>query len=533
MKVFLNFRLVFSFCCLIFAYQTGQAENETPERHYVEIGAKECAACHSHPSPLYQQLGVTSFIRLVEAREWFERDKHAVAYQMVRFGDAADGVDPSNGTELSESNRLSQSICEQLGWKKGDNNFERQCLTCHVGLDANADMTKLRLESLRFGVQCEACHGPGSGYTEREHHQQVSWRSKTPEQKAALGMRDLRSPTVAANVCLSCHLGDIEQNRFVTHAMYAAGHPPLPPFDLQVFMEAMPPHWQPLSNEVDPDRKGEESIVKFELEKEFYDINFKIRTEEDKKRFFEGYHETQRSMIGAIVAQQKGYRLTFDLAETPDRWGDFAIYDCMGCHQELKANKARTREANRVPGRAYPARWWNIESSVPAVIASIKGNTTDTFFATFDQVPFGDRSMLLATKQEFRRGFNQNFGELLEQSKRPLTELQARAWLVELYRSRKNQLHDYWLAKQTAWMFQVGILELIQHRVLADQPSQQLLESLKQELQLDIFGSQQESVLKKQRIVLESAKNFDVEKCRGLFDQLVRLLEPPLNASAK
>ncbi len=530
MKQATNILLVVALACLAFLCRTVKAENANPEKQPVEIGAKECAACHSHPSPLYQQLGVTSFIRLVEAREWFERDKHAIAYDLVRFPDGGDDIDAKNPTEPFKSNRLSQSICEQLGWQKGDSNFERQCLTCHAGLDAKTDIAKLRNDSLRFGIQCEACHGPGSEYTQRENHQQVSWRAKTPEEKSALGMRNLRSPTVAANVCLSCHLGDMAQNRFVTHAMYAAGHPPLPPFELQVFLQAMPPHWKSLAEHNDPVHKAERAIHKFGLEQEFYDVNFKIKSDADWTKFFEGYRETQRSLVGAIVAQQKGFQLVNHLAEKPEHWGDFAIYDCMGCHQELKPNNARPKEPNRIPGRAYPSRWWNIESSVPTAIVTVNPDATKAFLATFDQVPFGDRAKLLAIKQEYRHGFDQNFGEWLAQDKRPLTELQVRAWLVGLYRSRSNQLHDYWLAKQTAWMFQVGIRDLMQHGALADQPSQQLLESLKQELQLDIFGSQRESVLNKQRLVLENAKNFDVEKCRALFEQLVILIEPALNA---
>ena len=74
------------------------------------IGVKECAACHSAPSPIYKALGVTRFVRLVEATEWLERDKHAYAYELVR-------QDLSQG-ELEKverkSNKLSVDITSKL-----------------------------------------------------------------------------------------------------------------------------------------------------------------------------------------------------------------------------------------------------------------------------------------------------------------------------------------------------------------------------------------------------------------------------------
>jgi hypothetical protein len=186
------------------------------------IGLKECAACHSAPSPVYQYLGVTQFVRLVEAKEWLEQDKHAYSYQLVRQDLDSDELDKPE----RKSNKLSVEITSKLKWTKGDGNFEGKCLTCHAGQTVADRSSKM---DARFGVQCESCHGPGSEYTKREHHQQVSWRSLAPEKKTELGMWDLTSPSTAAAVCLSCHLGNISEDRFVTHDMYAAGHPVLPP----------------------------------------------------------------------------------------------------------------------------------------------------------------------------------------------------------------------------------------------------------------------------------------------------------------
>ena len=88
------------------------------------IGVKECAACHSAPSPIYQFIGVTSFVRLVEATEWLERDKHAYAYKLVRQDLSPDQLELPN----RKSNKLSVEISRKLKWAEGDGSFERKCL---------------------------------------------------------------------------------------------------------------------------------------------------------------------------------------------------------------------------------------------------------------------------------------------------------------------------------------------------------------------------------------------------------------------
>jgi hypothetical protein len=232
------------------------------------VGLKECAACHSNPSPVYQRLDVTQFVRLVESREWMQRDKHAYAYELIKI----DGLSPEEmKLPNRQSNQRSLTILQNLQWNVThdaqsnewivkDDRFAQQCLTCHVGADHRNPLPDQRV--LQFGVQCESCHGPGSEYIQTQNHQQTSWRAKTPEQKAHLGMWDIRSPSISAKICYSCHMGDLSQNRFVTHQFYAAGHPPLPPVELQTFLDAMPPHWRTLQEKPYPALLNETNITR-------------------------------------------------------------------------------------------------------------------------------------------------------------------------------------------------------------------------------------------------------------------------------
>ena len=51
-------------------------------------------------------------------------------------------------------------------------------------------------------------------------------------------------PSNAHKLCLSCHVGNAAQGKVITHAMYAAGHPPLPAMDIATFALNQPQHWR-------------------------------------------------------------------------------------------------------------------------------------------------------------------------------------------------------------------------------------------------------------------------------------------------
>lgn len=473
------------------------------------IGVKECAACHSVPSPIYQFRGVTKFVRLVESNEWLKKDKHAYAYQLVR-------IDKSE----NKSNERSLEITKRLKYKEGD--FERNCLTCHAGLNANEVLSspeavqehKLDLE---FGVRCESCHGPGSEYTKREHHQQTSWRVKTPEAKSDLGMWDLTSPSTAAAVCLSCHLGNIAENRFVTHDMYAAGHPVLPPFDLQVFLNAMPPHWKTLQ---------EKPI--FDKQSEYYQAHFDIKGNSDEIRaMIKGsYDKTRRSMIGGLVANDVGLDLIHQGAERTETWGDYSNYNCMGCHQNLKKNITTVRLESRIPGRPFPANWLTLD--FPKIHDSNK-ETQDILrrelLESFNSVPFGDAQRIIQLRDRQRQSFEQRFLDRRKMERQVMSKEDVLQWLLFLTQSRQDSLNDFWVARQTAWMVCVAIDELVEKKGIpldaiasVDATKKELQTLLKLELQI----KREESVLDSQPDILEIANRFDSARCEELVKALVQ-----------
>ena len=475
------------------------------------IGVKECAACHSAPSPIYQNRGLTRFVRLVESNEWLRWDKHAYAYQLVRLD-----------KPKQKSNELSREITTKLNYKDGD--FERNCLTCHAGLNANEDYSNRDVKlDLELGVRCESCHGPGSEYTKREHHQQTSWRGLKPEEKSELGMWDLTSPSTAASVCLSCHLGNIAENRFVTHAMYAAGHPVLPPFDLQVFLNAMPPHWKTIQeksgfgNTLDPNDP--------QLEAKYISAHYDITgsPEELRAAIKESYDKTRRSMMGGLVANDVGLDLIHQAAAKTETWGDYSNYNCMGCHQELKKNSSAVRLDSRIPGRPFPANWLTLD--YPKIHASGQ-ETHETLrrelLASFNAVPFGDAQRINQLRDRQRQSFEERFLDRRKVERQVMSKEDVLKWLQFLTQSRQDSMNDFWVARQTAWMVCVAIDELVEHKAIAVETVDATKKELQKLLRLELPMKQTESVLDSQSDILETANRFDSARCGVLLKALVQ-----------
>jgi hypothetical protein len=183
-------------------------------------GADECKACHTQQTNV-DQTGSLTFVTLTEYAIWKTLDKHAQAYAVLK---------------TARSRRMG----ELLGNVKVTDP-QTGCLNCHA---MNALKTNKEVETFtpEDGVSCGGCHGPSSKWF--AEHSVPSWRKLSPQEKAEKGMVDLRDPAVRAELCMSCHVGNAAQGKVVTHAMFAAGHPPLPPFEVALFSKNMPQHWR-------------------------------------------------------------------------------------------------------------------------------------------------------------------------------------------------------------------------------------------------------------------------------------------------
>lgn len=293
-----------------------------------------CATCHSADpaAPQNHRFARTNasheFILLSEGGHWDKHDPHSVAFKALQG---------------EQGKRMSEAL-------KYDVTKASQCLTCHA-VDKLAGDT-LHADALtteagkRFatveGVACIACHGVRKGW-QTEHYEDpnatgvIPWRGWLPAEKVKQGMRDLRDPVAKAKLCATCHVGSAELGRVVTHDMYVAGHPPLPPFELATFQKGQSRHWaHPTKLKFFDKMKAEDLWAKYH-----------VRTDE--------VAAARDVAVGGItVARAEAGLLRAD-AERALKDGDgldFARFDCVSCHHDLKyPGDRQNRPREGPPGR--------------------------------------------------------------------------------------------------------------------------------------------------------------------------------------
>ena len=204
--------------------------------------------------------------------------------------------------------------------------LRERCISCHLTTTPN-EITSVELISplqIFEGVSCESCHGAASEWFDQ--HVLVSWTG--PERfSEATGMLDTESILGRSEVCMKCHVGSRTADgmvRDMNHDLIAAGHPALR-FDLLIYHEAMPHHW---------DDKGL-------VERAFNESPFRIRA-------------VSRLAGLSAAARLSGERAQDSLAEQSDApeavagtkaskvpWPELADFDCFACHQSLSPRAYR------------------------------------------------------------------------------------------------------------------------------------------------------------------------------------------------
>jgi hypothetical protein len=230
--------------------------------------------------------------------------------------------------------------------------------------------------------------------------------------------------------------------------MYAAGHPPLPPFELETFEDLMPKHWMDFAD------KSIELRVQFQQR-----AAEKMAAAESSR--------SRTTVISALVVYGAFLRLTADLADPAGgdemqgiprpAWPEFSQFDCYACHHDLKSkNWRQTAQAAGRPGRPRLVPW-------PAALARAAASVNANDFAQLEQrlndsvvaTPFGDS---LAVTQAAR--------ELAAACDALATSIESAGWTEESQRQMLEAIlsagggmvapvADYDSARQYAWAFAV------------------------------------------------------------------------------
>ncbi len=296
-----------------------------------------CLNCHADrgADEFVNKFASNNFIQIEVKDTWRERDLHSRSLEILKGSD------------------LASRMYQLLGYS--DESAKAQhCYTCH-GLDKAPERVLAQKVEQRFdlassGIVCATCHGKGKAW-QTEHYNVdnniLTWRTETPKEKEALGFIDLRDPQIKTTRCASCHIGNAAEGKVITHEMYAAGHPPLPPFEIVTFMESQPGHWKhPSDLSYLKDLAEKDSEISWK--------QFHYRSE-DKE-----LHQAREFAVGVIVSFQASMKLIADQSLRPSTNGlmDFAHFDCYACHHDLRVPSDRQKRGyTGAPGRP-PLKAW-------------------------------------------------------------------------------------------------------------------------------------------------------------------------------
>ena len=159
-------------------------------------------------------------------------------------------------------------------------------------------------------------------------------------------MTNLRDPVRRSELCASCHIGNYSQGKVITHAMYAAGHPPLPGFEPASFGQQQPRHW----------KYRRETLHAPDL------VNRKVNPSAT-----DDLEQTQLVAAGGLVVLRESIRLFADQAgaaianHEAVAWPALARFDCAACHHDLQSGGSapwrQTRGFPGAPGRPASPAW--------------------------------------------------------------------------------------------------------------------------------------------------------------------------------
>jgi hypothetical protein len=274
--------------CLTLACIASASAQNTVVGKYNGPGGCASSSCHGSIQP--KQI---TRVAQNEYSIWAGQDKHARAY-------------------LALSNEVSVRMARILKLSSPPSQNPK-CLACH----ALAVAPEMRAQSFDIsdGVSCEHCHGPAAGWL--GPHTVKEWETRTADQKAQLGMRDLHDPARRSHTCHHCHVGTEEQS--VDHQMIAAGHPDLT-FELNLFSAVMPRHW--------------------------------------KEPADAPWFGTKEWAVGQGMQLRDSLRRLARRARSTT-WPEYSELDCFACHHSLTAPKDSWRQEAGYAGRTPGVPAWN------------------------------------------------------------------------------------------------------------------------------------------------------------------------------
>jgi hypothetical protein len=477
-------------------------KKDGPTPMYFGVAACNNKGCHGGEPPAKWIKDKDLLCRCVEAMDWDKKDKHADAYRVL-------------------TGPRGQQMARILGY---DVTKADACLACHGVIIKDERLLTASKENqfkIEEGVNCVACHGAYEEWVGR-HGVLVTarkWRPLSREEKEDKGgMRNLWDPIKRAELCVSCHVGSIKERKFVTHDMYAAGHPPLPGFEAAAFSDQMPRHWQYLQEK--------SKAIKEEL-------GYKPGEQEQAKLILIGAAVALRETMDLLEQQAKKCR---EAKEDDDRALDLANFDCYACHHDLKAPSWRQKRGYAgKPGRILMRPWSTeliklaVEATPPAPAKSLEvfDKLLKEVNGAFTAQPFGDPKKIEPAAAAMKKWA----GDLAKKldAKEVTIDAKAARKLLEsiptLYggTAKKPVTLDYDSARQVGWAAEVLAQELGEDKT---KPKvKKALEDLDDHLKLRLPKGRAKKVEDDLEASLKKINNYDPEQFRKLLGDLSAALK--------
>ena len=388
------------------AHGQGEASKPLPKLYF---GSQACATAGCH-----EKGQVANPPLLCRGDEWDRfkaHDRHGDAYKAL-------------------TGELGIAILKRLNL--GDPQKAKACLACH-SVNIEKDAIKHDTFQIGEGVGCVVCHGAHEKWVGA--HSLVLSRAafrilSRDKKETEYGMTDLWDPAKRTALCASCHIGNHAEGKFVTHEMYAAGHPILPGFEVATFSEQMPRHWQ-LMREKLPEVQKIQGHSASEWE------------------------ESQLLLVGSAVTLRESMRLLAKQAEYASLKGemlDWALLDCISCHHDLRLPSWRQEQARLgKPGRVPPKNW-------PTTLALLAGEWAQSrealgplkseLFAATQARPFGDPQKVALAANRMADWADRVAKELSGKPLNPTTGPKLGDHLLKLGLTPPT---DFDSARQTGW----------------------------------------------------------------------------------
>jgi hypothetical protein len=340
-------------------------------------------------------------------------------------------------------------------------------------------------------------------------------------------MTDLWDSVTRATKCASCHIGNPDEQKVITHAMYAAGHPPLPGLETATFSDAQPRHWDYLR----------EKKPKIQA-----DLGFNPAKHEQAELVAVSGIVALRETMRLYAAQARGDGL---VKEPETHWPDFARFDCYACHHDLQVVSWRQKRGySATPGRPSTPTWPDVLVRLGITVADPEGKKGraaqfDQAVAAFHRVlggrPFGDPDRSAEAAQalaDWADEVSRDMRELIQDPKVVVVDgALALRLLRQLCKMAGAKALDYDSARQIALAFRTIYQEsrAIDPRAIPDPDGAiaGILKSLDKasgfSLPSQATQTQIEKTLKER---LSAVSNFDPANFKYQFEELARLLPP-------